>query len=589
MGLTTAQREAVDCDGHLMLSACPGSGKTRVIVSKLVRVIEKLRGTPRSVACITYTNAAVYEIETRMRLHLQPDDDRYFDVSTIHSFCLNSIFRPFRHLVPGFKDGFKVLTHESEEFNGYVTATCSKFGRHGLSYTDFEDFTKLRTDLSGNPVGDAIDKGGVTVAMARDFWTRIQKDGFIDFSGILLHSYLLLRDFPHVLNSVSSKFAWILVDEFQDTSDMQVEMLSLISTQNQTTFLLVGDRYQSIFGFAGARPDLANVFAKRIAARTDIQLAENFRSSAFIVGDAERLYSRSPSMKAVGKDHAFPYDSEWCHAESSFQLVTKVFLPALHRLNIPIGNAAVLAPSWAALYTLGRQLRANGVPVVGPGARPYRRSRQFAGIAEAVCGYLLEPRAEAIFSLERTLFHTLLDVTGHFNFDIYTYAGRVMIYRMVEAARGLQIQHPMASGWLDAAAVDFTAILTAEGFLGPADIDVFPASVSAMKRDMVANKVDINALSLDDLGIYASPNSALKLTTIHTSKGREYDAVVIVDLREGAIPSYYAKTSEALDEQKRLFYVGVTRAKKYLLYGTSLKKDQPSRFLFEEGIGFHRP
>jgi DNA helicase II / ATP-dependent DNA helicase PcrA len=95
------------------------------------------------------------------------------------------------------------------------------------------------------------------------------------------------------------------VDEFQDTTDLQVEILALISDQKRTRFFLVGDPYQSIFHFAGARPDLAEQFASRIAARTDKQLSGNFRSSNPLVSQANKLYSRTPTMTAVG--HAARY------------------------------------------------------------------------------------------------------------------------------------------------------------------------------------------------------------------------------------------------------------------------------------------
>src|SRR5437899_12705696 len=98
MRLTKEQRAAARCDEDVMLTACPGSGKTRVIISKLSRAIDAVRDTPRAVACITYTLAAVHEIEARLRHHIQPGDDLYFDIGTIHSFCLNHTFRPFFHL-----------------------------------------------------------------------------------------------------------------------------------------------------------------------------------------------------------------------------------------------------------------------------------------------------------------------------------------------------------------------------------------------------------------------------------------------------------------------------------------------------------
>ena len=102
-----------------------------------------------------------------------------------------------------------------------------------------------------------------------------------------------------------------------------------------------------------------------------------------------------------------------------------------------------------------------------------------------------------------------------------------------------------------------------------------------MKSDMRNNKVDTVNLTIADLGIYASPESALKLSTLHNAKGREYSAVAMIDLHEGRIPSYHARTNEEIEEQKRLFYVGVTRAKRYLLYITDVSnhRNRPSRFL----------
>ena len=93
--LTGEQQAAVDNDGNLLLTACPGSGKTRTLIAKLVAEIEEVRGSPRTICCITYTNTAVQEIEQRTREQLQPGDEGYFVISTIHAFCLNEILRPY--------------------------------------------------------------------------------------------------------------------------------------------------------------------------------------------------------------------------------------------------------------------------------------------------------------------------------------------------------------------------------------------------------------------------------------------------------------------------------------------------------------
>lgn len=587
MRLTDEQRDAVRCDDTVMLTACPGSGKTRVIISKLSRAIDAVRDTPRAVACITYTNAAVHEIEARLRHNIQPGDDIYFDICTVHSFCLNHIFRPFCHLIRGYKKGFKVLTPDSAEFEQHVNAVLAHHGKAAASFSDLEDFAQLRVSPDGTPVGRSLEHGGLTPDIAMDFWKRIREAGFIDFANIVYYSFLLLRRRPEILSYVSARFAWILVDEFQDTTDLQVEILFLIAGNNRTRLCLVGDPCQSIFGFAGARPDLADEFAARIGARTDLTLSGNFRSSPPIVGHANALYPRNPPMRAVGAARRFAEAPEWRHSASAFDAITSHFLPAIDALGIPLGEAAILAPTWFSLFPLGRRLREYGVSIVGPGARPYRRNRHFAPLAEQVCGYMMEPRPGAIAGIERALFNTVLDITGRSCYGIFSYAGRLSVFRLIYEAQSLHAAHPGAIAWLEAAATAFTAILIEEEYLSRAEQDLLVMSVGEMKADMRNNRVDTQSLTIDDLGIYASPQTALKLSTLHNAKGREYQAVAIVDLHEGRIPHYQARTTEACEEAKRLFYVGVTRAKRILLYVTdgSNPRNQPSRFLRSEGVG----
>ena len=588
MRLTVEQKDAVRCADDLMLTACPGSGKTRVIISKLSRTINDVRDTPRAVACITYTNAAVHEIEARLRHHLQPGDDGYYDICTIHSFCLNHIFRPFCHLIKGYKYGFKVLTHDSAEFEHHVTSTCAEFNRYNLSFRDYEEFTQLRVSIDGEPAGHVLEHGAMTPDVARSYWRRIREAGCIDFANIIYFSFLLLKKRSEILSSVSAKFAWILVDEFQDTTDMQVEILSLIAGRGRTRFLLVGDPCQSIFRFAGARPDLADEFAARIGARTDMQLSGNFRSSPSVIAHANTLYPRTPTMKAVGPAKKYTTAPAWQQGNTAFEVITDYFLPLLEGLKIPIGDAAILAPTWYSLFPLGRRLREYGVSIVGPGARPYRRNLLFAPLAEQVCAYLKEPASEAIVGIERTLFNTVLNATGRTCFDIFSYGGRVVVFRLLDRARLLHDVHMGGVAWLEAAARAFGEILIDEEYLSRSENDLFALSVEEMKVDMRNNKVDLANLTIADLGIFANPDASLKLSTLHNAKGREYRAVAIIDLHEGRIPYYQAKTDEEIEEAKRLFYVGVTRAKQVLLYVTDFSNylNRPSRFLLSEhGLG----
>lgn len=582
MNLTTEQKNAVRCDEDVLITACPGSGKTRVIISKLIRTMDVVRNTPRMVGCITYTNTAVHEIEYRLRRYVQPGDENFYDVCTIHSFCLNHIFRPFCHLINGYKKGFKVLTPDSEEFAHYVTATCDRFGRYNLNFQEMEEFSNLRISPDGQPVGYPIERGGITPEMAKDFWKSVRQAGYVDFANIIYYSLLLLQKRPEILDYVASRFAWILVDEFQDTSDLQVNILSLIAGRGRTRFFLVGDPLQSIFRFTGARPDLADDFANHIGARTDFPLSGNFRSSQRIIDHVELIFPRTPPMKALGEARDYEQHPRRQHGHSAIEAITDYFLPILEDHKIPLGKTAILAPTWFNLFPLAKQLRDYGIAIVGPGARPYRRNRHFAPLAEQVCGYIMEPNPNVIASIERTLFNTLLDMSGRANFDIFSYRGRVVVFRLLKKGGELHQIYIGAIDWLDAAADSFSQILIDAGYITEAEKHLFAGSVAEMKSDMRRNKVDIKNLTISDLGIYASPNDALKLSTLHNAKGREYDAVAIINVHEGQLPSYHAKTTDDIEEQKRLFYVGATRAKRILLYITDdTGRSGISRFLKE--------
>ncbi|MGE0769014.1 MAG: UvrD-helicase domain-containing protein [Hyphomicrobiaceae bacterium] len=580
MKLTNEQKAAVNCPDNLLLTACPGSGKTRVIISKLVRCIDEVRGTPRAAACITYTNTAVHEVEHRLRRHVRLGDDTNFDVCTIHAFCLNYIFRPFRHHINGYERGASVLTQDSPEFVAFVDAACADFDRRNLRFADYEEFVHLQIDASGKPIGPSITNGGIRVEEAQLYWWLLRRNGFVDFCLILYLSLKLLRERREIADHLASKFAWLLIDEFQDTTDLQVEILSLIAQRNRTRFFLVGDLHQSIFGFAGAKPELAGLFAKRINARTDLTLTGNFRSSARIVRQSEILLPRQPPMRAVGVHKDAPHDPIHKTAGSAFQAITDNFLPALTQLKIPVGEAAVLAPAWFTLFPLGRQLRKIGISVVGPGARPYRRNRVFAPLAEQVCGYLVEQNPEAILGIERALFNLVLDLTCKPRFSIFSYEGRTVVYRLLREAKRLQV---LGGGiaWLESSAAAFADILVAAEYLTADQASRVRNSVVEMRQDMKANRVDPVNVTLNDIGVYANPRTALKLSTLHNAKGREFQAVAMIDLHEGRIPDFRAEAQEDFAAARRLFYVGMTRAERYLLFitDTSDWRNKPSRFL----------
>ena len=428
--LTPDQRRAVNYEGNIHLSACPGSGKTRLIIAKLLRLAETVENTPRSIGCITYTNAAVDEIESRIK---QAGTNALFDpceISTIHAFCLLFILRPYRWLEPAVPVRFRILTREARPFERIVRAVEDEMGRP-LEFRTFDDYASIRMSLNGSPAGTGIDNGIVTDASARRYWDMARQAGYIDFSMILYYSYTLLSAHDFIGEGLSCRFSWLLVDEFQDTRDVQIEILRLLNARLHTQFFLVGDQHQSINAFAGARPDLSRAFSEEVDARQDMAISGNFRSGPHVIEPAQTWISRDPAMYSSGQAEHYIGIVQYEHIASPVNAITDHFLPLLQANGVSPGNSAILAPWWQHLIPIARRLRDFGVPVFGPGARPYRRSRLFAVLAEQLGACVDAETLLHLPGVEKAIFRVINEAMGLSRFDVFSYTGRCTALNLV--------------------------------------------------------------------------------------------------------------------------------------------------------------
>ena len=166
---------------------------------------------------------------------------------------------------------------------------------------NYDAFESLAVDAHGQLIGLATRNEPVR-RTASHFWARCAELGYIDFGTIVFGAYRLLLDHPRISMTLCARFRWFLIDEFQDTSELQIEILKLLHATGRSSFFAVGDLAQSIFSFAGARPELVAPFGRHVGARQDLSLFENFRSSRHVVDHAERLFPRLPAMTAVGSN-----------------------------------------------------------------------------------------------------------------------------------------------------------------------------------------------------------------------------------------------------------------------------------------------
>lgn len=582
--LTGEQQLAIEQCGNLLLTACPGSGKTRTLVAKLVRELEGVRGSPRAVCCITYTNTAVDEIRLRVREQASAEDSDHIFVSTIHSFCLNEVLRQFGWLRPGYDGNAQVLTRDDPHFEEIVRAAAAEVNFLNLQARDFEAFEGIALDAGGNLVGLATKNEAVKRA-APHFLRICRERGYIDFGTIVYEAYCVLRDNYMVARALGARYAWFLVDEFQDTSELQIEILRLLHLAGRSHFFLVGDLVQSIYSFAGARPELVEPFAIAIGARTDLSLSGNFRSSASIVEYSNRLFSRQPEMTAEGVEKNTRVAPVLVRDRSTFAAVLECFLPMLAAAGIGFGDAIVLCREWGPLVPIARGLRDAGIPVVGPGARPYKRSRLFASLAEQLGAAVVDPSPHTATQVEIALVRAVRDVTESARRSITSTDARLAIVRLLRAAEKAA-ESGAAVKFLDILSLDTGRILRDLELIDDRQAGRFYASAQEMKADVVRQGGDLESMSVTDLGLFASENRALRLATVHYAKGREYKGVAIIDVSQGKFPHYYSNTDAAVAEDKRLLYVAMTRAERVLMFVSAPDRfgNGPSPFLGRGGL-----
>ena len=559
--------------------------RQEVILAKLLSMADQTVETPRFVGCITYTNAAVDEIEYRLRTYGSAATAEKCEIATIHSFCLHFILKPYCWLVPEIPAGFTVLTREAREFEEIVRAVEDTFGRT-ISSRTYDEYDSLSIDADGHPAGEGFTSGIVTEESATLYWKTARNRGYLDFSMILYYSLLILRQHEFVARGIAARFQWMLIDEFQDTTNVQLEIFRELQRHLDTRFFMVGDKNQSIMSFAGARPDLADQFAEAIEAECGLSLTGNFRSAPQIVAVADHLIHSDPAMHSVGPAGNLTGVVEYVHVNSAVEAITDYFLPLLEEQGVELGKAAVLAPWWTHLIPIARALRGFDVPVFGPGARPYKRRRLMVGLAEQLGASAESETYEGLPGVERAIFRLVVEVTGDARFDLFTYLGRRTALGLIYRAKELAAQYPSGVDWLRNMAQATGNQLQMEGWLPESAKQLLVLSAEDMINDMAASDVDLANLLVTDLGLFANPEKALKLITMHNSKGREFDAVAMVCMNRGHLPHFTAKTQEDYDEARRLFYVGMTRARKVLLIASDQShwKNTPCPFIAEAGL-----
>ncbi len=634
-GLNNKQLEAVTLPHQsALILAGAGSGKTRVLTTRIAWLIQTGQVSPTGLLAVTFTNKAAKEMLTRLTSML-PINTRGMWVGTFHGLC-NRLLRAhhreaalpasFQILdtadqLSAIKRLMKLMNVDDEKFppkqvQGYINS-CKDEGLRAHAVDAFDPHSeKLRE------IFDAYDK-------------QCQRDGVADFAELLLRCYELLERDVYIRQHYQSRFKYILVDEFQDTNRLQYLWLKLLAGQKnnlqQNCMFAVGDDDQSIYGFRGARVGNMRDFETDFKIEHIVKLEENYRSHSNILDAANAIISHN--INRLGKnlwtsagagEPVRLYEAYNDHDEASF-IVDEIKM--LHAEGAELGEIALLYRSNAQSRILEHALFSANLPYrVYGGLRFFERAeikhalaymRLIANAhddtallrvinfpARGIGARSLEQLQESARAENCSLWQAAINKVGNGKPGGKGIEGFVALIRqMVDEAYGISLAE------LAELATNLSGLIAhyqndKEGEDRIENLkELVTAAVSFTKQDFGNhNNVDgdteqdlltqfLSHASLEAGDHQASlGNEALQLMTVHASKGLEFKAVFISGLEEGLCPheqSLYENSG--LEEERRLMYVAVTRARQrlYLSHAQSrmlhgqVRYGIPSRFLDE--------
>ena len=535
--LNLSQREAVTAtSGPLAIVAGAGSGKTRVISRRAAYAIETGVVEADQVLLVTFTDKAAGEMVDRMGALGHPG----VMARTFHAAALAQL----RHFWPSRHDGAELPAILESKLRLLVPLIGRLPG--GYRFTPAKDvadtieWAKVRRIRPNRWVDEGDDRAPIPADLFRRIYGDYERAktvaGLLDFEDMLVQTVELLEGDAEAAALVRSRKGWFSVDEYQDTNPLSERLLELWLGESRD-LAVVGDPDQTIYTFTGATPEFLLRFAERHPGARTVTLAENYRSSPQILELANRLVSDGPRGALVATQPAGPP-------------------PAIHHFATPEAELGEILAWTRALGAAGVPLTEIAVLVrMNAQLPPIEEALTRAGIAFTVRGQRFFDRRE-IRDARQLLRRSHPDETGTALVDA--------VERLFVEKLGLD---------------DVAADAGQEGRDRAASLELLVRIFDDMAAADPELTIDAALAELDRRQAAEAGGSTegVNLLTYHRAKGLEWDAVYLPALDEGILPIRQAKEDEEVAEERRLLYVGITRARRYLALSSSSRK--PSRFL----------
>ena len=619
-GLNPAQLEAVTHDaGPLLVIAGAGSGKTRVLTHRIAHLIRNEGVSPFEILAITFTNKAADEMRQRVARLVGPVAQKMW-VSTFHSACVRILRRDAQHL--GFPSSFTIYDQaDAQRLTGYVIRDQNLDAKRFPPRSVHATISAAKNDGVG--VEDYAERAGTIFErkiadVYREYQARLLKAGAMDFDDLLVNAVELFRSHPGVLEHYRRRFRHVLVDEYQDTNHVQNELVLALGAEHGNV-CVVGDADQSIYRFRGA--DIRNIteFEDAFPDTTVVVLEQNYRSTQTILDAAngvignnlsrrpKELWTDKGAGEAIVRYHA---DDEVDEAQWIAHRMAQLHDAGTYRW----GDLAVFYRTNAQSRIVEEHLLRVGIPykVIG-GTRFY--DRREVKDALAYLKAVVNPVDEV--SVKRVLNTPKRGVgdTSIGKLDAWANAHGVPFVEALRSAPEAGVSGKAVRGigtfldLLDAAApyvergpgVLLEELLTRSGYVAELEAEHTIEAEGRLENlaelvgaagevDTVEEFLEQVSLVADVDELEADDDSSVVLMTLHSAKGLEFPVVFMVGLEDGVFPHLRSiGEPDELEEERRLAYVGLTRAQERLhlshawsrtLFGGT-QYNPPSRFLDE--------
>ena len=633
MKLNPGQNEAVKyVSGPCLVLAGAGSGKTGVICQKIAYLIQKCDYKARNIAAVTFTNKAAREMKERIVKMLGKDSTRGLTVSTFHSLGLDIVRREIKTL--GYKPGF-TLFDDQDSLSLLKELTIDELDG------DKDLLSKLQGMISNWKNDLLLPDAALNMASDADsqefaeFYQRYHQHmkayNALDFDDLILIPTLLLKNYPEVRERWRNKIRYLLVDEYQDTNASQYELVKLIAGE-RARLTVVGDDDQSIYSWRGAKPENLVLLGKDFPQLKLIKLEQNYRSSGRILKCANILIANNPHVydKALFSELAYGPELRVVQTKNEEDEVSRIIGELIgHRFmnRSHYKDYAILYRGNHQSRLLEKALMQNRIPYKISGGTSFFSRAEIKDVM-AYLRVLVNPDDDNAFLRivnvpRRELGPATLEKLGNYanmrqismfaaSFELgleQTLTGRALMKMQAFTQWLVDIGDQAERG--DTAAVLRSMIreINYEDFL----YDTSPSAKAAEMRmknvtelfswvtQMLEGTDDeepmtlpqiVTRLTLRDMmerNEEEDSNDQVQLMTLHASKGLEFPYVFLIGMEEGLLPHQTSVEEGSVEEERRLAYVGITRAQRELIFTYAKERRQfgevarteASRFLHE--------